>query len=187
MDINMIIWLLGGLGLFLFGMKMLSDGLESVAGNKLKFILEKVTSNPFSAVVVGAVVTALVQSSSATTVMVIGFVNSGIMTLVQATGIIMGANIGTTVTAFMVSFNVELLVPILLAIGASMILFTKVKRRRDVATILLGFGILLLGMDTMGDAMYPLRESQVFKDLIVNISGNWFSSNIWTCMRLLFL
>ena len=174
MDINMIIWLLGGLGLFLFGMKMMSDGLESVAGNKLKFILEKVTSNPISAVLVGAVVTALVQSSSATTVMVIGFVNSGIMTLVQATGIIMGANIGTTVTAFMVSFDVELLVPILLAIGASMILFTKVKRRRDIAMILLGFGILLLGMNTMGDAMYPLRESQVFKDLIVNISGNWF-------------
>ena len=174
MDINMIIWLLGGLGLFLYGMKMMSDGLESAAGNKLKFILEKVTSNPLSAVLVGAIVTALVQSSSATTVMVIGFVNSGIMTLVQATGIIMGANIGTTITAFMVSFDIDLLVPILLAIGAAMILFTKVKRRRDIAMILLGFGILLLGMNTMGDAMYPLRDSQGFKELIISISGNWF-------------
>ena len=170
----MIIWLFGGLGLFLYGMKMMSDGLESAAGNKLKFILEKVTSNPLSAVIVGAIVTALVQSSSATTVMVIGFVNSGIMTLVQATGIIMGANIGTTITAFMVSFDIDLLVPILLAIGATMILFTKVKRRRDIAMILLGFGILLLGMNTMGDAMYPLRDSPAFNELIISISGNWF-------------
>lgn len=174
MDINMIIWLLGGLGLFLYGMKMMGDGLESAAGNKLKFILEKVTSNPISAVLVGAAVTALVQSSSATTVMVVGFVNSGIMTLVQATGIIMGANIGTTVTAFMVSFDVDLMVPILLAIGSALVLFSRAKRRRDVAMILLGFGILLLGMETMGDAMYPLRDSQAFKDLIADISHNWF-------------
>lgn len=174
LDINMIIWLLGGLGLFLYGMKMMGDGLESAAGNKLKFILEKVTSNPISAVAVGAAVTAIIQSSSATTVMVVGFVNSGILNLVQATGIIMGANIGTTVTAFLVTFDVDAMVPILLFVGTVLVLFSRAKKRRDLAMILLGFGILLLGMETMSGAMAPLKDSQAFRTLIVEIGHRWY-------------
>lgn len=174
MDFNMIVWLMGGLGLFLYGMKMMGDGLESAAGNKLKFILEKVTGNPISAVVVGAAVTAIIQSSSATTVMVVGFVNSGILNLVQATGIIMGANIGTTVTAFLVSINMDALVPILLFVGTVLVLFSRAKRRRDVAMIILGFGILMLGMETMGDAMSPLRDSAAFRNMILSIGSRWY-------------
>lgn len=174
MDIMMAIWLLGGLGLFLYGMHMMADGLESAAGNKLKFILEKVTENPFSAVLVGAVVTALIQSSSATTVMVVGFVNSGILNLIQATGIIMGANIGTTVTAFLVSINVDAIVPLLLFSGTVLVLFSKAKKRRDVAMILLGLGIILLGMETMGTAMAPLKHSDDFRNLIASIGDRWY-------------
>lgn len=170
----MAIWLLGGLGLFLYGMHMMADGLESAAGNKLKFILEKVTENPFSAVLVGAVVTALIQSSSATTVMVVGFVNSGILNLIQATGIIMGANIGTTVTAFLVSINVDAIVPLLLFSGTVLVLFSKAKKRRDVAMILLGLGIILLGMETMGTAMAPLKHSDDFRNLIASIGDRWY-------------
>lgn len=174
LDINMIIALAGGLGLFLYGMKMMGDGLENAAGSKLKFILEKVTSNPLSAVFVGAVVTALIQSSSATTVMVVGFVNSGLMNLAQATGVIMGANIGTTVTAFLVSVNIDWLVPLLLFSGSVLFLFAKAKKRRDVASILLGFGILMLGMSLMSDAMHPLRDSETFKNLIIAIGHKWY-------------
>ena len=174
MDINMIIGLLGGLGLFLYGMKMMADGLENAAGSRLKFILNKVTANPISSVIVGAIVTVLVQSSSATTVMVIGFVNSGLLNLVQATGIIMGANIGTTTTAFLVSMNIDALVPILLFTGSVLFLFTKAKKRRDLASILLGFGILMLGMELMSEAMYPLRESEAFKTLIVTVGHKWY-------------
>lgn len=174
MDFNMIIWLLGGLGVFLYGMNMMGDGLENAAGSKLKYILEKVTANPFSAVIVGALVTGIMQSSSATTVMVVGFVNSGLLNLVQATGIIMGANIGTTVTAFLVSINIDALIPILLFIGAAMILFSKTKKRRDLAMILMGFGMLLFGMEMMGNAMAPLKDSVVFQNLIVDIGHNWF-------------
>ncbi|MFZ2257411.1 MAG: Na/Pi cotransporter family protein [Clostridiaceae bacterium] len=174
MNFNMIIWLMGGLGLFLYGMNMMGDGLESAAGSKLKFILEKVTSNPFSAVLVGAMVTSIIQSSSATTVMVVGFVNSGILSLVQATGIIMGANIGTTVTAFLVSVNIDALVPVLIFIGSVLVLFAGARKRRNLAMILLGFGILLLGMKTMGDAMYPLRESEAFRNLIVEVGHRWY-------------
>lgn len=174
MDIKMLIWLMGGLGLFLYGMKMMGDGLESAAGNKLKFILEKVTGNPISAVLVGAAVTGIIQSSSATTVMVVGFVNSGILNLVQATGIIMGANIGTTVTAFLVSFDMDLMVPILLFVGTVLVLFARAKKRRDIAMILLGFGILLYGMETMSGAMAPLKESEVFKKIILDIGAHWY-------------
>lgn len=174
MDIGMIIGLLGGLGLFLYGMKMMGDGLENAAGSKLKFILNKVTANPISSVLVGTIVTILMQSSSATTVMVIGFVNSGLLNLVQATGLIMGANIGTTTTAFLVSMNIDALVPILIFTGSFLFLFTRAKKRRDLAAILLGFGILMLGMELMGDAMYPLRDSEVFRNLILTVANKWF-------------
>lgn len=170
----MIIGLFGGLGLFLYGMKLMGDGLENAAGSKLKFILDKVTANPISSVLVGTLVTILMQSSSATTVMVIGFVNSGLINLVQATGIIMGANIGTTTTAFLVSMNIDNLVPLLIFSGTVMFLFSKAKKRRDVASILLGFGILMLGMSLMSDAMYPLRDSETFKNLILTIGTKWY-------------
>ncbi len=174
MDITMIIGLLGGLGLFLYGMKMMGDGLENAAGSKLKFILNKVTGNPLSAVLVGTVVTIFMQSSSATTVMVIGFVNSGLLSLVQATGVIMGANIGTTTTALLVSLNIGAIIPILIFSGSVMFLFAKAKKRRDVASILLGFGILMLGMELMSEAMYPLRDSEVFKNLIIAVGNQWY-------------
>ncbi|HBT18475.1 MAG TPA: sodium-dependent phosphate transporter [Clostridiaceae bacterium] len=174
LDVNMIIGLFGGLGLFLYGMKLMGDGLENAAGSKLKFILNKVTANPLSSVMIGAIVTVLMQSSSATTVMVIGFVNSGLLNLVQATGIIMGANIGTTTTAFLVSLNIDALVPILIFSGSFLYLFTRAKKRRDVASILLGFGILMLGMELMSEAMYPLRDSEVFKNLILAVGHQWY-------------
>ncbi len=174
MGINMFIALAGGLGLFLYGMNMMGEGLENAAGSKLKFILEKVTKNPLQSVFIGAIVTALIQSSSATTVMVVGFVNSGLLNLVQATGIIMGANIGTTVTAFIVSLNIDLLVPILLFSGALLFLLSRSKIKRDLATIILGFGLLMLGMGLMGDAMAPLKDSELFKNLIITIQNQWF-------------
>lgn len=174
MDFEMIIGLLGGLGLFFYGMKMMGDGLENAAGSKLKYILEKVTANPISAVLVGTIVTGIIQSSSATTVMVVGFVNSGLMNLVQATGIIMGANIGTTVTAFIISLDIKAFVPVALFFGAMMFMFSKAKKRRDVASILLGFGLLMLGMTMMSDAMVPLRTSPAFEEIIVTIGTKWY-------------
>jgi phosphate:Na+ symporter len=173
-DFEMIIGLLGGLGLFFYGMKMMGDGLENAAGSKLKFILEKVTANPISAVLVGTIVTGIIQSSSATTVMVVGFVNAGLMNLVQATGIIMGANIGTTVTAFIISLNMDAIVPIAIFFGAIMFMFSKAKKRRDLASILLGFGLLMEGMELMKVAMSPLKESAAFEQIILSIGSQWY-------------
>jgi len=172
--VSMVISLFGGLGLFLYGMKLMGDGLEIAAGSRLKFILEKVTANPLRAVFVGAIVTAIIQSSSATTVMVVGFVNSGLLTLVQATGIIMGANIGTTMTAFLVSMDISGFVPILIFLGSAVLLFSTSKKYKGVASIVLGFGILMLGMSMMGDAMSPLRDSATFKMLIMTIGTKWY-------------
>ena len=143
---QMIIQLVGGLGLFLYGMKIMGDGLENAAGDRLKGILEKVTSNKFIAVAVGTVVTMIIQSSSATTVMVVGFVNAGLMNLFQATGIIMGANIGTTITAQLVSLNLTAVAPIFIGIGTALVMFSKGKKNREIGNIVLGFGILFLGM-----------------------------------------
>ncbi len=171
---TMFIGLLGGLGLFLYGMKMMGDGLENAAGSRLQFILNKVTQNPISAVLVGAAVTVLMQSSSATTVMVIGFVNSGLLTLIQATGVIMGANIGTTTTAFLVSLNIDAIIPVFIFTGSIMFLLAKAKKRRDVASILLGFGILMLGMELMSGAMSPLSNSEALKNIIIAIGNQWY-------------
>lgn len=129
-----IIKLMGGLGLFIYGMKLMGDGLENAAGDGLKKILEKVTSNPISAVFIGAVVTAVIQSSSATTVMVVGFVNAGLMNLAQAAGIIMGANIGTTVTAQLVSFKLDQIAPLFVFVGAAMVMFARGKREKILET-----------------------------------------------------
>lgn len=164
----------GGLGLFLYGMKLMSDGLENVAGEKLKGILEKITSNKVIGVLVGTIVTAIIQSSSATTVMVVSFVNAGLMTLTQATGVILGSNIGTTITAQMVSFNLEVIAPIFIGVGAILMMSAKKKRIKDLAYIALGFGILFMGMGLMSSSLKPISNLQIFNDFISVIGNNHF-------------
>lgn len=169
---EIFVGIFGGLGLFLYGMKLMSDGLESAAGEKLKGILEKVTSNRFIGVLVGAAVTAVIQSSSATTVMVVSFVNAGLMSLSQAVGVIMGANIGTTITAQMVSFKLDTIAPIFIGAGAILILVAKKKKVKDIAYIGLGFGILFLGMGTMSGALKPIAETPAFGEFIIVVGNN---------------
>ena len=164
----------GGLGLFLYGMKLMSGGLENVAGEKLKGILEKITSNKVIGVLVGTIVTAIIQSSSATTVMVVSFVNAGLMTLTQATGVILGSNIGTTITAQMVSFNLEVIAPIFIGVGAILMMSAKKKRIKDLAYIALGFGILFMGMGLMSSSLKPISNLQIFNDFISVIGNNHF-------------
>ncbi len=172
----LIINLLGGLGVFLFGMKIMGDGLENLAGEKLKGIFDKITSNPLKGVATGAIVTAIIQSSSAVTVMVVGFVNAGIMNLSQAAYVIMGANIGTTITAQLITFDFDAIVPLFIAVGAFLVLFTKKKNLKELGHIILGFGVLFLGLTLMSSAMSPLRESPVFTKLILSLKGHVFLS-----------
>jgi len=172
--LGIISGLIGGLGLFLYGMKLMGDGLENAAGDKLKSVVERVTSNRIIGVAVGALVTAIIQSSSATTVMVVSFVNAGIMNLIQATGVIMGANVGTTITAQMVSFDLEGIAPFVIGIGVFISLIAKSKKKRDIANILLGFGLLFLGMGLMSDAMKPIAESEMFKEFVFLVGNNMF-------------
>ena len=169
-----IISLLGGLGLFIYGMKIMGDGLENAAGEGLKNILEKVTKNPIIAVVVGAIVTAVIQSSSATTVMVVGFVNAGLMNLAQAAGIIMGANIGTTITAQLVAFKLTDIAPLFVFVGAMIVMFAKMQKKKEIGNIILGFGILFIGMGMMSEAMEPLRESAMFQQILLTIADKWY-------------
>ena len=172
--VTTVITLMGGLGLFLYGMKLMGDGLENAAGEGLKKILEKVTSNPLVAVLVGAAVTAVIQSSSATTVMVVGFVNAGLMNLAQAAGVIMGANIGTTITAQLVAFKLDDIAPIFVFVGAAIVMMAKAQKRKEIGHIILGFGILFTGMGMMSDAMKPLAASPMFEQLVIAISDNMF-------------
>ena len=169
-----IIKLLGGLGLFIYGMKIMGDGLENAAGDGLKSILEKVTRNPVIAVIVGAIVTAVIQSSSATTVMVVGFVNAGLMNLAQAAGIIMGANIGTTITAQLVAFKLDQIAPLFVFVGAFVVMFAKKKKRKDIGSIILGFGILFVGMGQMSEAMKPLTASPIFNEVLATVGDKWY-------------
>ena len=171
MNFTLVLGLLGGLSLFLYGMQMLSSGLEDVAGNRMKKILEKLTSNRFLGVAVGAGITAAIQSSSATTVMAVGFVNSGIMTLKQAVWIIMGANIGTTITGQLIALDVGVIAPLIAFFGVAMIVFLKAPKIHRIGKILAGLGILFIGMDIMGAAMEPLRESQSFISLMTKFSN----------------
>ena len=171
MDISLVLGLLGGLALFLYGMQMMSDGLEKAAGDKLKSILEKLTSNRILGVIVGAVITAIIQSSSATTVMVVGFVNARLMTLQQAVWIIMGANIGTTITGQLVALNVSEIAPLFAFAGVVLIVFLKNPKLHYFGSIVAGLGVLFIGMDMMSTAMEPLRESQTFISLITNFSN----------------
>ncbi len=163
--------LFSGLALFLYGMNMMSAGLESVAGHKMKKIVGLFTKNRVIGVFVGALVTAIVQSSSAATVMVVGFVNAGIMNLSQAVGLIMGANIGTTITGQMVSFKLTELSPYAIVIGVVGLFFLKNDSKKEVFRIILGFGILFLGMHQMSETMVPLREVKEFKDMIITLSS----------------
>lgn len=171
MKISDFLGLLGGLALFLYGMQMMSAGLEAAAGNRMKRILEKLTANRFLGVLVGAGITAAIQSSSATTVMAVGFVNSGMMTLRQAVWIIMGANIGTTVTGLLIALDVGALAPLFAFIGVSFVVFLKKPALHHWGQIIAGLGILFLGMEMMSGAMKPLRESAFFIDLMTKMSN----------------
>ena len=152
MGFELLLGLLGGLALFLYGMQMMSTNLEAAAGNKMKQILERLTSNRFLGVLVGAVITALIQSSSATTVMVVGFVNSGLMTLNQAVWVIMGANIGTTITGQLIALDVGALAPLIAFVGVAILVFVKNKKIQHIAGIVAGIGVLFIGMDMMSSA-----------------------------------
>ena len=171
MGITDVLSLFGGLALFLYGMQMMSNGLEAAAGNKMKSILEKLTSNRIKGVLVGAVITAVIQSSSATTVMVVGFVNSGLMTLQQAVWIIMGANIGTTITGQLIALDIGAIAPLFAIIGVGAIMFSKNEKVHHISSIIAGLGILFIGMDMMGTAMEPLQESQAFINLMTQFSN----------------
>ncbi|MBN1892530.1 MAG: Na/Pi cotransporter family protein [Clostridiales bacterium] len=171
MGFENILGLIGGLALFLYGMNVMSGGLEAVAGDKLKKILERLTSNRFLGVLVGTGITAAVQSSSATTVMVVGFVNAGIMTLIQATWIIMGANIGTNITSQLIALDVGQLAPILALSGVLLIVFIRSKKVHHTGQIIAGLGILFIGMSMMSSSMAPLREDPAFRQLMTQFTN----------------
>lgn len=172
MGFSLIINLFAGLAIFLYGMNVMSDALQKAAGNKMKNLLEILTRNNVLAVLVGTVITAIIQSSSATTVMVVGLVNAGIMKLSQAVGVIMGANIGTTMTAQLIAFKLTDVVPFALIIGVIFVLFGKKKTHKQVGEFVLGFGLLFMGMSYMSDAMKPLREIPQFTQLMVDLQHN---------------
>lgn len=171
MDIVTFFSLLGGLGLFLFGMKEMSDGLEKAAGAKMRGILEFFTKNRFVGMLVGILFTAVVQSSSATTVMVVSFVNSGLMSLLQATGVILGANIGTTVTGQLIAFNLSDIAPLFVIIGVVMVMFCKKPQIKRTGEVVLGFGILFLGLSIMSDAMTTVKESPQLVEILKSMSN----------------
>lgn len=171
MSISIVLGLLGGLALFLYGMQMMSSGLEAAAGNRMKGILEKLTANRFLGVIVGAGITAVIQSSSATTVMVVGFVNSGMLSLQQAVWIIMGANVGTTITGQLIALDVGAIAPLLAFAGVAVITFSKKQTVQHYGQIVAGLGILFLGMEMMSSSMSPLRDSEAFINLMTQF-GN---------------
>lgn len=180
MGFGNIATLLSGLGLLLYGIKILGEGLELAAGAKLKVLLEKMTSNRFAAVLVGFVITTLIQSSSTTTVMVVGFVNTGIMNLTQAIGVIMGANIGTTTTSILVSLDIGKHAPIAIGIGVFLSMLTKKTTKKHIGLAITGFGMLFLGMTLMKDAMEPLASSPVFSEWLMNANNPFVAILIGT-------
>ena len=163
-----------GLGLFLFGVVIMGDGLKSLAGNKLKDFIDKYTSKPLQGILVGAGLTALVQSSSATTAIVIGFIRAGLMSLEQAAGVIVGANIGSTVTSFLIGLNITGFAPFMIVIGAFAMMFSKNKKMINVANILIGFGIIFYGIDLIGDTLSHLKEVEQFTKLAEMCANNHF-------------
>ena len=187
MDFFDILTLIGGLAMFLFGMQVLGDGLTQASGGRMESILEKLTSNPFKGVFLGMLVTAVIQSSSATTVMVVGFVNAGIMKLSQAVGVIMGANIGTTITSWILSltgiegdnFFIQMLKPqnfspILAIIGIFLVMTAKKESKKNVGNILVGFAVLMFGMNTMSDTVKPLADVPEFAEFLLMFENPFF-------------
>ena len=179
--VNIIIPFVGGLGMFIYGMQIMANGLENAAGNKMKSLLEVLTKNKFFGVLLGAFITAVIQSSSATTVMVVGFVNAGIMNLTQAMGVIMGANIGTTVTGWLVSsvewakfLSPNTLAPIAIMVGVIIMLTGTRRSTKDIASIVVGFGLLFVGISTMSSAVSPLKDSEAFCSVFVTLGHNPF-------------
>ena len=177
--VSIIIPFVGGLGMFIYGMQIMANGLENAAGNKMKTILEALTKNKLMGVLLGAVVTAIIQSSSATTVMVVGFVNAGIMNLQQAIGVIMGANVGTTITGWLVSsaewaefLSPTKMAPIAIMLGVIVMMTGKRKSSKDIAGIIVGFGLLFVGISTMSSAVAPLKESEAFCSIFVKLGVN---------------
>ena len=168
MTVTNLIELLGGLGAFLFGMKYMGDGLELAAGSKMKDLLEKLTRNRILGFLLGVFVTVVIQSSSATTVMVMGFINAGIMDLAQATGVIFGANIGPTITSVLIALDVSGIAPFCICVGAFMMLYSKKARVKHVGQVILGFGLLFQGLHTMSGAMKPLGQVAWFQSFIMN-------------------
>ena len=166
-----IIGLFGGLGMFLYGMEMMSDGMKMTAGNSMRSILKKLTSNRFIAVFVGAFITMIIQSSSATTVMLVSFVNSGLLNFVQALGVILGSNIGSTVTAQIVAFKVTDYALLLIAVGSIMALFSKKDSAKHIGFVILGFGLLFYGMKVMSDTMKPLRTDPTFNSILTSFEN----------------
>ena len=177
--LDIIVPFVGGLGMFIYGMQIMAQGLENAAGNKMKSLLEILTRNKLMGVILGAAITAVIQSSSATTVMVVGFVNAGIMNLTQAMGVIMGANIGTTVTGWLVSavewakfLSPSKLAPIAVMLGVIIMLTGKRRSSKEIASIIIGFGLLFIGITTMSSAVAPLQESESFCSLFVTLGDN---------------
>lgn len=171
MDMSIILGLIGGLGLFLYGMKLMSDSLSSVAGAKLRKILETMTKNTFVGLIVGMLFTAVVQSSSATTVLVVSFVNAGLMNLYQATGIIMGANIGTTITGQLIAFNLSEVAPLFVLVGVMTVMVSKKINVQKIGEVILGFGILFMGLSTMSSAMSTLKDSPMIMKTLSSLTN----------------
>lgn len=171
MTVSNILQLGGGIGIFLYGMKIMGEGLENAAGDKLKGLLNIITGNKFLALLVGIVFTGIIQSSSATTAMVVGFVNAGLISLTQAVSVIMGADIGTTVTSVIISLNLSGIAPLAVFIGVALLIFGKKQLIKHIGEIITGFGLLFMGINYMSDAMAPLKTSQVFQNFITNNSN----------------
>ena len=177
--ISVLFSFIGGLGMFLYGMHVMANGLQHFAGGKMQRLMSFLTQNRLMAILVGTLVTAVIQSSSATTVMVVGFVNAGMLNLSQAVGVIMGANIGTTITAWLVSLsefgsflNPEFYAPLLLGIGAFVILFAKSDKKKQIGEILIGFAVLFIGLSFMSDAIKPYRDSPIFSNAFTVLGKN---------------
>ena len=175
---EIVIALTAGLGLFLYGMKLMSDGLEKAAGARLRKILEAVTKNRFLGLIVGLLFTAVVQSSSATTVLVVSFVNAGLMDLFQAAGVILGANIGTTVTAQLIAFNLSDVAPFFLMGGVCMVMFFKQPMVKRIGEVVLGFGMLFFGMSVMSDGMASLRTDPMVQDVLSSMTNPFLAVGV---------
>lgn len=176
MSVGTILTMAGGLGLFLFGMELMSDSIEKVAGARLRRILEIFTTNRFMGMIVGIVFTGIIQSSSACTVMVVSFVNSGLMNLYQAAGVILGANIGTTITSQLVSFNLSKIAPLILLVGVVVMMFTKKEKVRKVAEVVVGFGILFVGLSTMSQAMANMKNEPQVVNLLMSLKNPFLAT-----------